>query len=71
VYDAVATRQLYTASMSHDETVRFIVSGKGTHFDPAVVDAFVKVAPHLRLESDLPSEDDIDDRAFLSTASAR
>ena len=30
--------------MSHDDTVRFIVAGKGTHFDPAVVDAFLKTA---------------------------
>ena len=71
VYDAVATRELYTASMSHDQTVRFIVSGSGTHFDPAVVDAFVKVAGHLQLESGLPDEDDIDDGAVLPAASAR
>ena len=31
-----------------DEAVKFIVSGKGTHFDPAVVDAFVEVSPTLR-----------------------
>jgi HD-GYP domain-containing protein (c-di-GMP phosphodiesterase class II) len=71
VYDAVGTRQLYGPSMAHDETVRFIVSGKGTHFDPTVVDAFVKVAPRLRFESGLLSEDDSDDRAFLPTAQAR
>jgi len=71
VYDAVATRELYTASMSHDQTVKFIVSGSGTHFDPAVVDAFVKVAGHLQLESGLPDEDDIDDGAVLPAASAR
>jgi response regulator RpfG family c-di-GMP phosphodiesterase len=33
--------------MTHEETVKFIVSGKGTHFDPAAVDAFVRVAPLL------------------------
>ena len=31
----------------HDDTVNFIVSGKGTHFDPAVVDAFIGVAPEF------------------------
>ena len=30
--------------MTHDEAVEFIVGGRGTHFDPAVVDAFVEVA---------------------------
>jgi adenylate cyclase len=45
VYDATVTRTLYRPRMSHDTAVTFIVSGKGTHFDPAVVDAFLEVAP--------------------------
>jgi adenylate cyclase len=45
VYDATVTRTLYRPRMSHDTAVNFIVSGKGTHFDPAVVEAFLVVAP--------------------------
>jgi len=45
VYDAVRARNLYKKSLSHDETVAVIVRGRGTHFDPAVVDAFLTVAP--------------------------
>lgn len=41
VYDAAVTRTLYRRTMSHEDTLKFIVAGKGTHFDPAVVDAFV------------------------------
>jgi CHASE2 domain-containing sensor protein len=48
VYDAILTRQLYRQPMSHDEAVAFIVKGKGTHFDPDVIDAFVKVSDVLR-----------------------
>jgi CHASE2 domain-containing sensor protein len=44
VYDAVVSRTLYQKNMSHVDTVKFISSGKGSHFDPAVVDAFVNVA---------------------------
>jgi response regulator RpfG family c-di-GMP phosphodiesterase len=33
--------------MSHDMAVDFIVGGKGTHFDPAVVEAFILVAPRF------------------------
>ena len=44
VYDATVSRTLYRSTMSHDDAVKFIVSGKGTHFDPAVVEAFVSVA---------------------------
>jgi len=48
VYDAATSRNLYRPSMTHDEAVDLIVRGRGTHFDPAVVDAFVAVAPILR-----------------------
>jgi response regulator RpfG family c-di-GMP phosphodiesterase len=47
VYDAIRTRNLYKAPLSQDEAVAFILNGKGTHFDPAVVDAFVQVSPML------------------------
>jgi putative two-component system response regulator len=44
VYDAAVARTLYRPTMSHDDCVKFIVAGKGTHFDPAVVDAFVRAS---------------------------
>jgi CHASE2 domain-containing sensor protein len=44
VYDAITTRRVYRSPMSHDEAVAFIVAGRGTHFDPTVVDAFLEVA---------------------------
>ena len=47
VYDACTTRTLYRPSMSHEQVIEFIVRGKGTHFDPAVVEAFVQVSPML------------------------
>ncbi len=55
VYDAAATRSLYRPAMSHEDVVKLIVSGKGTHFDPAVVDAFVSVAPQLEILSHEPA----------------
>jgi putative two-component system response regulator len=44
VYDALVSRTLYQQKMSHADTVKVISRGRGTHFDPAVVDAFVNVA---------------------------
>jgi CHASE2 domain-containing sensor protein len=52
VYDAVRSRTLYRKCLSHDDTVEFIVGGKGTHFDPAVVDAFLSVAALFKSASD-------------------
>ncbi len=49
VYDAVTTRTLYRPPMSHDAAVEFIVERKATHFDPAVVQAFIAVAPRFAM----------------------
>jgi len=57
VYDAVRARTLYRKCLSHDDTVEFIVGGKGTHFDPAVVDAFLSVAALFESASDDASAD--------------
>ena len=48
VYDAALTRNVYQPSIQHDRVVDFIVAGKGTHFDPAVVDAFVRVSARFK-----------------------
>ena len=57
VYDAAHARTLYRHCMSHDETVAFILRGKGTHFDPAVVDAFLSVAARFKSTSEEPIVD--------------
>lgn len=41
VYDALISRRVYKEGMSHDKAVGIIVEGKGSHFDPDMVDAFV------------------------------
>jgi adenylate cyclase len=51
VYDATTTRTLYRPSMSHDDAVKFIVERKATHFDPAVIQAFIDVAPRFKIVS--------------------
>ncbi|HEX6164483.1 MAG TPA: CHASE2 domain-containing protein [Vicinamibacterales bacterium] len=48
VYDATTTRTLYRPPMSHEDAVKFIVDRKATHFDPAVVQAFVDVATQFK-----------------------
>ena len=54
VYDAMITRKLYQTPMTNEAAIAHIVQSRGTHFDPAVVDAFVKVAPTLHLLSQEP-----------------
>jgi adenylate cyclase len=47
VYDATVTARRYHPAMSHDDALKVIVEGRGTHFDPAVVDAFLAISPTL------------------------
>ena len=48
VYDAITTRTLYRPTISHEQAVQFIIERASTHFDPAVVDAFLRVAPNFK-----------------------
>ena len=43
VYDALISRRVYKPAMSHEQASIIIIGGKGTQFDPDVVDAFVAV----------------------------
>jgi putative two-component system response regulator len=44
VYDALVSDRPYKKAFSHEEAVRIILDGKGTHFDPVLVDVFEQVA---------------------------
>ena len=44
VYDALICQRVYKKSISHEKAVEIIVEGKGSHFDPDVVDAFMEIA---------------------------
>ena len=42
VYDALRSRRVYKEPFSHEKTYDIIVEGRGSHFDPAIVDMFIK-----------------------------
>lgn len=43
VYDALICKRVYKKAFSHEDAVAFIVDGRGKHFDPDVVDAFLSI----------------------------
>jgi putative two-component system response regulator len=43
VYDALISKRVYKPPMPHEEAVKIIVDGKGKHFDPDMVDAFMEI----------------------------
>jgi putative two-component system response regulator len=44
VYDALASRRPYKTAFPHEKAAGIIRDGKGTHFDPILVDVFEQVA---------------------------
>ena len=48
VYDALINQRIYKPAFSHEESVRIIEQGRGSHFDPDVVDAFLSVSEDFR-----------------------
>jgi putative two-component system response regulator len=43
VYDALIVQRPYKKSYTHEEAAGIIAEGKGTHFDPVLVDLFMSV----------------------------
>ena len=48
VYDALISRRVYKPAMSHDAAAEVVIAGKGQHFDPDIVDAFVAMQDRFR-----------------------
>ena len=52
VYDALISERSYKSALSHTEAVAIISGGRGTHFDPEIVDTFLEVNDGFRLISE-------------------
>jgi putative two-component system response regulator len=44
VYDALISQRVYKPAFSHEQAVDIIRKGRGSHFDPDIVDAFDRIA---------------------------
>ena len=47
VYDAIRSERCYKPCMTKEQARDVILEGKGSHFDPAVVDAFMRALPQI------------------------
>ena len=47
-YDALTSNRVYKSKIPHEKAVEIIAEEKGSHFDPEVVDAFLKVKENFR-----------------------
>ncbi len=48
VYDALISRRVYKPAMPHGKAVEIIAAGRGGHFDPDLVDAFLAIHEEFR-----------------------
>ena len=43
VYDALISQRVYKDALPHDRAVQIVFQGRGAHFDPDMVDAFIEI----------------------------
>ena len=48
VYDALISQRVYKKGMPHEQAVNLIRAGKGQHFDPDMVEAFLEIADEFK-----------------------
>lgn len=48
VYDALISKRVYKPAFSHQKAARIISEGKGTHFDPVLVDVFFEIEDQIK-----------------------
>ncbi|MBX9816622.1 MAG: HD domain-containing protein [Burkholderiaceae bacterium] len=71
VYDALISRRVYKAALSHEDAVAIIAQTRGRHFDPDVVDAFLALQDTFHAIAIAFSDTDADldkKAAYLQTA---
>jgi len=47
VYDALISQRVYKEAIPHPEAMRIILTGRGSHFDPDVADAFAAIEEEI------------------------
>jgi len=49
VYDALISKRVYKPAFEHDKAMAIIKEGRGAHFDPDIVDAFVAIEEDVKV----------------------
>jgi putative two-component system response regulator len=60
VYDALISRRVYKEGMPHAKAVGIIAEGRGTHFDPDIVDAFMALTDEFQAVAQCYADSDED-----------
>jgi putative two-component system response regulator len=57
VYDALTSKRCYKEPFTHERSVSIIAEGRGTQFDPDIVDVFLDIADEFDLIRERLQED--------------
>ena len=60
VYDALISRRVYKEGMPHAKAVSIIQEGRGSHFDPDIVDAFMALTDQFQAVAQRYADSDQD-----------
>ena len=60
VYDALISRRVYKEGMPHEAALEIIAEGKGSHFDPDMVDAFLAIKDEVKAIAEKYADHDED-----------
>lgn len=66
VYDALTSNRVYKRAVSHEDACAIIIAGRGTQFDPTVVDAFEDIAEGFRHAAGCMQERTVSDQTKLA-----
>jgi len=58
VYDALTKNRVYRKAISHEEAYNIMIDGKGTYFDPGIVEVFQTVQDEFRRISNMNLDED-------------
>jgi len=60
VYDALISKRVYKPPFPHQKAIEIILEGRGTHFDPEIVEAFVELdGTFLEIALELADNEDV------------
>ncbi|MBC7683571.1 MAG: two-component system response regulator [Ferruginibacter sp.] len=69
VYDALISKRVYKRALTHEQASATIHQGRGSHFDPDIVDAFKAIAAQFQtIATDFADDNGEDVAAMLRTA---
>jgi putative two-component system response regulator len=65
VYDALVSERPYKRSMTHEQAAKIIIDGRGQHFDPDIIDAFIELQERFQeIAKKFSDSNDISDATY-------